>query len=101
MKLYKAVKNGEKVGAVAYQEDKKFEPSPCLYRIVKVKKVGDVLEVPELVKSNSEFLDVVGIAVSDNKKTKLVREFKKMGAKVTSIDKMYKPSIFEYDIFNA
>lgn len=43
-----------------------IEPSP-LFRVIRVKPVNDIMEVPRLVKPIGEFLQTVGIAVPNNR----------------------------------
>jgi len=99
LKLYEIRRDKTQTGAVIYREDKEFQPSP-LYRVITVKPVDDVSEVPKLVESFSEFLHTVGVALPENKKKGLGSELKKFGvSRITSINKMYKPSILEYELF--
>ena len=99
LKLYEIRKDKAQTGGVIYKKDKEFEFSPS-YRVVKVKPVDNVLEVPELVKPISNNLHTVGVALDEERKNKLTDELVKLGARVTPIDKMYQPSILEYDLFN-
>ena len=80
-------------GAVVYEENRKFEPS-CLYRIIKVKPIDDILEVPDLVKPFSNYLQTVGVALSEPRKYKLAEELGKLGAcRFTTLGKMNQPSV--------
>jgi len=101
-KMYGIRSNGEQTGAVIYQKDNKFETS-CLYRVIKIKPVNDILEIPTLVKSSPslEYLHTVGVASSEGRKGELEKDLKKLGvSRVTSISDMYQPSLLEYDLFN-
>ncbi len=43
-----------------------FEPSP-LFRVIKVKPINDIMEIPKLVKPIGNFLQTVGIAIPNNR----------------------------------
>ncbi len=43
-----------------------FEPSP-LFRVIRVKPVNDIMEIPKLVKPIGKFLQTVGIAIPNNR----------------------------------
>ncbi len=44
----------------------RFEPSP-LYRVIRVKPVNDIMEIPKLVKPIGSFLQTVGIAIPNDR----------------------------------
>lgn len=99
LKLYEIRKDKTHTGAVIFKEDKEFEPSP-LYRVVTVKPVDNVSEVPKLTESVSGVLHTIGVALPENRKKSLEDKLKKIGvSRVTSIDEMYKPSMLEYNLF--
>ena len=101
VKLYGVKNGGEQVGAVVYQEDSKFETS-CLYRVIRVKPVDKVIEVPKLVGSSPslEYLHTAGVALSDEREEELERALKKLGVdRVVSLNNMYQPSFSEYRLF--
>jgi hypothetical protein len=43
-----------------------FEPSP-LFRVIKVKPIKDIMEIPKLVKPIGEFLQTVGVSIPNNR----------------------------------
>jgi len=43
-----------------------FEPSP-LFRVIRVKPVSDIMEIPQLVRPIGKFLQTVGIAIPNNR----------------------------------
>ena len=43
-----------------------FEPSP-LFRVIRVKPVSDIMEIPKLVKPIGKFLQTVGIAIPNHR----------------------------------
>ena len=101
-KIYEIESDGEKAGAVIYQKGKRFETS-CLYRVIKIKAVNNISEIPRLVKSSPslEYLHTVGVALSEEKKGELEKGLKKLGvSRVTSINGMYQPSLLEYEFLN-
>jgi hypothetical protein len=98
LKLHEISNNGSLTGAVIFKEDQKFEPSSS-YRIVRVKPINDVSEVPDLVESLSSSLHTVGVALSEERKEKLINETKKFGVKIKPISEMYMPSMLEYELF--
>ena len=99
LKLFEVQNNGTLTGAVIYKEDQEFEPSSS-YRIVRVKPVKDVFEVPKLIEPISDSLHTVGIAMTEERRKELVDKIKKFGAKTSLINQMYQPSMLEYDLFN-
>jgi len=99
LRLHEILNNGSLTGAVIYKEDQKFEPSSS-YRVIRVKPINDVSEVPGLVESISDSLHTVGVALSEEKKNKLTEGMKNFGVKISPINAMYQPSILEYELFN-
>ncbi|MDI6798943.1 MAG: acyl-CoA reductase, partial [Candidatus Aenigmarchaeota archaeon] len=69
LKLHEIRRGENQTGAVIYKEDSKFESS-CLYRVVRVKPVNDVSEVPKLVESISKYLNTVGVALPEEREDK-------------------------------
>ena len=44
----------------------RFEPSP-LFRVIRVKPINDIMEIPRLVKPIGSFLQTVGVAIPNNR----------------------------------
>jgi hypothetical protein len=57
----------------------RFEPSP-LYRVIRVKPVNDIMEIPKLVKPIGSFLQTVGVAISDKRLTPFADAIGEAGA---------------------
>jgi len=98
LKLHEISNNGSLTGVVIYKEDQKFEPSSS-YRVVRVKPVNNISEVPKLLEPLSDSLHTVGVAISEERITELFDAAKKFGFKIKPINKMYQPSMLEYELF--
>jgi hypothetical protein len=98
LELHEIRRENMQTGAVIYKKDKQFESS-CLYRVVRVKPIDDVNEVPELLKPLSESIHTIGVALSEEKRNNLIKKLDSPGVKISSMEKMYQPSILEYELF--
>lgn len=98
-KIHKIESEGRVTGAVIYQNNQKLETS-CLNRVVRVKPVDDISEIPGLVRSfpSLAYLHTIGVALSGKKKEKL-EDLKKLGLRITPFDGIY-PSLLEYELFD-
>lgn len=56
-----------------------FEPSP-LFRVIRVKPVKDIMEIPKRVKPIGEFLQTVGVAIPNNRLILFADEIGEAGA---------------------
>jgi hypothetical protein len=81
-------------GIVIYDMISKMPELSCLYRIVRVKPIDDISEIPDLMEPFSNYLQTVGVELSEKRKYELCNELGSQGAsRITSIGKMHKPSL--------
>ncbi|MBD3285670.1 acyl-CoA reductase, partial [candidate division WOR-3 bacterium] len=79
---------------VIYERDPEFVPS-CLNRVIRVKPVKDVSEVPALIKHIKGYLQTVGAALPKNRLLKFADEMGKLGAdRISPLGKMTSPPLF-------
>jgi hypothetical protein len=57
----------------------RFEPSP-LFRVIRVKPVNDIMEIPNLVKPIGTFLQTVGVAIPNERMIKFADAIGEAGA---------------------
>jgi len=77
---------------VIYEKNPAFSPS-CMYRFIRIKPVGDINEIPELVKDSpflkAEYLQTVGAELPKERKLKFADQMGKLGAaRITSLKGM-------------
>ncbi|HSB77344.1 MAG TPA: acyl-CoA reductase [Candidatus Methylomirabilis sp.] len=78
---------------VIYEDDPSFIPS-CLNRVVRVKPVTDLREIPSLVRPFSRYLQTVGTAMSPERRARLAEALAPFGAcRVCAIGEMPHPPL--------
>jgi Acyl-CoA reductase (LuxC) len=83
---------------VIYEDDPSFIPS-CLNRVVRVKPVTDLREIPSLVRPFSRYLQTVGVAMSAERRANLADALARSGVcRVCSIGEMpHPPLLWHHD----
>ena len=77
---------------VVYDEDPAFVPS-CLNRVVRIKAVTDLAELPSLLRPARRYLQTVGVALSEDRLTDLAEKLATLGAcRLCPIGRMPHPS---------
>ena len=78
---------------VIYDESPAFAPS-CLNRVVRVKAVRDVGELPSLLKPASRYLQTVGVAMDDLRRDRLAEALARLGVcRISAIGSMPHPPL--------
>ena len=79
---------------VIYEDDPTFVPS-CLNRVVRVKALADIGELPNLVRPISRYLQTVGTAMSPERRDRLADALAPLGVcRVCPIGEMPHPPLF-------
>jgi hypothetical protein len=78
---------------VIYEDDQAFVPS-CLNRVIRVKPLNDIGELPNLVRPISRYLQTVGTAMSGERRDRLAAALAPLGVcRVCSIGEMPHPPL--------
>jgi acyl-CoA reductase LuxC len=78
---------------VIYEDDPSFIPS-CLNRVVRVKPVTDLREIPSLIRPFSRYLQTVGVAMSPERRVRLAAALAPFGAcRVCALGEMPHPPL--------
>ena len=78
---------------VIYEDDQTFVPS-CLNRVIRVKPLAEIGEVPNLVRPISRYLQTVGVAMSRERQDRLAEALAPLGVcRVCSVGEMPHPPL--------
>ena len=82
---------------VIYEKNPEFTIS-CMYRVIRIKPIDDIDRIQELVEPIQEYLQTVGVELSEKRRLRFADQMGRLGAcRVTPLDKMGAPNIGPHD----